>query len=169
MTIYEPFCITPQQLTTALHRQNTRLSFQGPKLGLREHIFHKSELIFFIFKSNSHLLSSWLLPPPHRRCNFQQEVFLLLEFLLRPRPPFWCSGTHRTVKGGAVLRAVTRSKKQENEKPEMCLMFFSMRWHYTTTFRCVVVILVFFQRGLSLWFLDNLYFLLFSFSCFCSK
>ena len=93
MTIYEPFCITPQQLTTALHRQNTRLSFQAPKLGLREHIFHKSELIFFIFKSNSHLLSSWLLPPPHRRCNFQQEVFLLLEFLLRPRPPFWCSGT----------------------------------------------------------------------------
>ena len=93
MTIYEPFCITPQQLTTALHRQNTRLSFQAPKLGLREHIFHKSELIFFIFKSNSNLLSSWLLPPPHRRCNFQQEVFLLLEFLLRPRPPFWCSGT----------------------------------------------------------------------------
>ena len=58
---------------------------------------------------------------------------------------------------------VTRSKKQENEKPEMCLMFFSMRRHYTTTFRCVAVILVFFQRGLSLWFLDNLYFLFFIF------
>ena len=43
-------------------------------------------------------------------------------------------------------------------KPEMCLKFFSIRWHYTTTFRCVAVILVFFQRGLSLWFLDNLYF-----------
>ena len=78
MIIYEPFCITPQQLTTALHRQNTRLSFQAPKLGLREHIFHKSELIFFIFKSNS---------------NFSRRGLLLLEFLLRPRPPFWYSGT----------------------------------------------------------------------------
>ena len=52
------------------------------------------------------------------------------------------------------------------DEKKMCLMFFSMRWHYTTTFRCVAVIFV--QRGLSLWFLDNLYFL-FSFSCFCSK
>ena len=40
-------------------------------------------------------------------------------------------------------------------------MFFSMRWHYTTTFPCVAVIFV--QRGLSLWFLDNLYFLFFVF------
>ena len=58
---------------------------------------------------------------------------------------------------------VTSSKKQENEKPEMCLMFFSMRRHYTTKFRYVAVILVFFQRGLSIWFLDNLYFLFFYF------
>ena len=55
---------------------------------------------------------------------------------------------------------VTRSKKQENEKPEM---FFSVRRHYTTTFRYVAVILVFFQRGLTIWFLDNLYFLFFIF------
>ena len=58
---------------------------------------------------------------------------------------------------------VTSSKKQENEKPEMCLMFFSMQRHYTTTFRYVAVILVFFQRGLSIWFLDNLYLLFFIF------
>ena len=126
MTIYEPFCITPQQLTTALHRQNTRLSFQAPKLGLREHIFHKSELIFFIFKSNSHLLSSWLLPPPHRRCNFQQEVFLLLEFPLRPRPPFWCSGTQgprialsRVETFYAQQRAV-KNKKMKSLKCVWC-------------------------------------------------
>ena len=30
----------------------------------------------------------------------------------------------------------------------MCLMFFSMRWHYTTTFRCVAVILHFFPKGI---------------------
>ena len=28
----------------------------------------------------------------------------------------------------------------------MCLMFFSMRWHYTTTFRCVAVIFGFFPK-----------------------
>ena len=51
---------------------------------------------------------------------------------------------------------VTRGK-QENEKKSM-FDVFSMRWHYTTTFRCVAVILDFSQRALSLWFLDNLYF-----------
>ena len=52
-----------------------------------------------------------------------------------------------------------KKENQENER-KMCLMFFSMRWHYTTTFRCVVIF-GFFQRGLSLWFLDNLYYYIF--------
>ena len=38
-----------------------------------------------------------------------------------------------------------KKENQENER-KMCLMFFSMRWHYTTTFRCVVVIFEFFPK-----------------------
>ena len=69
---------------------------------------------------------------------------------------------------------VTRSKKtQENEKPEMCWMFFSMRWHYTTTFRCVAVIFGFFPKRIKPMIswqpLLFLFFLCFSFSLFLLK
>ena len=51
--------------------------------------------------------------------------------------------------GGNRGNEGTRSKKQENEK-EMCLMFFSMRRHYTQHFDVWGLSLDFFQRGLSL-------------------
>ena len=60
-----------------------------------------------------------------------------------------CSKVGGNPGNEGMLREVNAelSKNQENEK-KMYLMFFSMRWHYTTTFRCVAVIFGFFPKSI---------------------
>ena len=77
-----------------------------------------------------------------------------------------------TVQVGTILRTVTRSKKQEIKENLFDVLFDAVTLHHNIAMRGGYL-WIFFQRGLCLWFLDNLYYyyyyFLFSFSCFSSK